>query len=214
MTEQTERTEQTEKARSLFRLFRYFCLFRHLVFLLAVMALPAMAQETLQQIESRAIELKSRGDAAGALAAWQQAAMLAPKSARIQDEIGFLLVVLNRREEALQHFERATELDPKFAPAHYHLGVAYWLGQDPSRSIPQLQSAVELDPKNFEYRFLLGHALNDTSNYREARAPGRASSRDRAQRQTRRKLEPARRRTTAHGGRGGRSRSLWARRHA
>src|SRR5262245_19436936 len=145
MTEQTERTEQTEKARGLFRMFRYLRLFRHLIFLLVAIALPAFGQETLQQLQSRAIELKSRGDAAGALAAWQQAAALDPKSARIQDEIGFLLVVLNRREEAMRSFERAIELDQQFAPARYHLGVAYWLQQDPNRSIPQLQAAVALE---------------------------------------------------------------------
>src|SRR5437016_370822 len=122
-------------------------------FWLAAITLSAFGQETLQQLESRALELKSRGDAAGALAAWQQAAALNPKSARIQDEIGFLLVVLNRRDEALQHFERAIALEAQFAPAHYHLGVAYWLQQDPTRSIPQLQAAVELDPQNFDYRY-------------------------------------------------------------
>src|SRR3982751_4087293 len=88
-------------------------------FLLAVIAATAFGQETLEQLESRAIELKSRGDAAGALAAWRQAAALDPGSARIQDEIGFLLVVLNRRDEALQYFERAVRLDAKFVPGHY-----------------------------------------------------------------------------------------------
>jgi tetratricopeptide (TPR) repeat protein len=138
------------------------------IFLLAAIALTARGQETLKQIESRAVELKSRGDAAGSLAAWRQAAALDPKSARIQDEIGFLLVVLNQREEAVGAFERAIELDSKFAPAHYHLGVLYWLRQDPNRGIPQLQTAVALDGDNSDYRYLLGHALNDTANYREA----------------------------------------------
>src|SRR5262249_41319195 len=146
MTEQTERTEQTEKARGLFRMFRFFCLFRHLVFLLVAIAFPAFGQETLQQLQSRAIALKSRGDAAGALAAWRQAAALDPKSARIQDEIGFLLVVLNRREDAMRSFERAIELDPQFAPARYHLGVAYWLQQDPNHTVPLLQPALPLAP--------------------------------------------------------------------
>src|SRR5215510_10277605 len=176
MREQTARTEQTEKDQNIFRLFRYFCLFPHLVFLLVAITLPAHGQETLKQIESRAIELKSRGDAAGSLAAWRQAAALDPKSARIQDEIGFLLVVLNRREEAMRSFERAIDLDPQFAPAHYHLGVAYWLQQDPNHSIPLLQTVVALDRENFDYRFILGHALNDMSNYREALAQLQAAA--------------------------------------
>ena len=100
------------------------------------MRAPPSPRSTLPQLESRARDLKARGDAAGALAAWEQASALDPKSARIQDEIGFLLAVLNRRDEALQHFERAIALDAKFAPAHYHLGVAYWLAQDVARAIP------------------------------------------------------------------------------
>src|SRR5713226_9696486 len=83
-------------------------------------------QETLRQIEARAAALKARGDAAGALAAWEKAASLDPKSARTQDEIGFLLAAQGRLAEALEHFERALALDERYAPAHYHLGVAYW----------------------------------------------------------------------------------------
>src|SRR5437763_9670800 len=80
--------------------------------------------------EARALELKARGDAAGALAAWEKAAEANPKSARIQDEIGFLLAVLNKPADAVRHFTRALELDVRYAPAHYHLGVAYWLRRD------------------------------------------------------------------------------------
>ena len=139
-----------------------------ILFLLAAVTLSVHGQETLERLESRATELKARGDAAGALVAWRQAAALDTKSARIQDEIGFLLVVLNRRDEALQYFERAVHLEPQFAPAHYHLGVALWLEHKPSQSIPELQAAAALDRENFDYRFLLGNALNDTGNFREA----------------------------------------------
>ena len=76
---------------------RWLCLF-----LCSLAALPG--QETLPQLEARARELKARGDASGSLEAWQKAATLDPKSAPIQDEIGFLLAVLNRRQEAIQHF--------------------------------------------------------------------------------------------------------------
>src|SRR5881394_663388 len=81
-----------------------------IVVLLAA-TLSVRGQETLEHLEARAAELKARGDASGALAVWQQAAAKDAKSPRIQDEIGFLLVVLNRRKEAVQYFERAVELD-------------------------------------------------------------------------------------------------------
>src|SRR5690349_5987202 len=76
---------------------------------------PLRAQETLQQIEARAARLKAGGDAAGSLAEWQKAAALDPKSANIEDEVGFLLAVLQRHGEALQHLEKAVELDPHLA---------------------------------------------------------------------------------------------------
>src|ERR1700683_2800812 len=89
----------------------------------------ACAAATLEEIEARASTLKAAGDATGALAAYQEAATLDPKSPRYQDEIGFLLRVLNRGPEAMEHFHRAIQLDSQFAPAHFHLGVALWLGQ-------------------------------------------------------------------------------------
>ena len=114
-------------------------------YVLISLAVPANAQESLPQIEARAAERKAHGDAAGALAAWQKAARLDPKSARIEDEIGFLLAVLQRPDEAIRHFERAIQLDAHLPAAQYHLGVAYWIQGDPARSIPHLQSAVALD---------------------------------------------------------------------
>jgi tetratricopeptide (TPR) repeat protein len=70
--------------------------------------------------------------------------------------VGFLLAVLSRREEAIQSFQQALDLDPKFAPAQYHLGVAYWLEKNPGLSIPHLQSAAALEPGNFEYQYSWG----------------------------------------------------------
>src|ERR1051326_8964228 len=90
--------------------------------LLAAAALRcASGQPDLAQIEAHAAQLKARGDAAGALAEWQKAAALDPKSARIQDEIGFLLAVLQRPRDAIEHLERAVNLDPRLAVAQNHL---------------------------------------------------------------------------------------------
>src|SRR5258706_15703190 len=111
-----------------------------LILLLGLVAL-GHCQKTLPQLESRAAALKARGDAKGALDAWEKAAALDPRSARIEDEIGFLLAVLNRREEANRPFKRAIGIDPSFAPAPYHLGVAFWMEQDPPDSIPSLGGA-------------------------------------------------------------------------
>src|SRR3954469_18322363 len=92
-------------------------------------AIPSPAQ-TSAQWTAQGKTLKASGDAAGALQAFQKAAELNPKSALLQDEIGFLLAVLGRHDEALPHFQNAIAVERAYAPAHYHLGVAQWLKQD------------------------------------------------------------------------------------
>src|SRR5450759_1450419 len=124
--------------------------------LVACLPLIVLAAASLKEVESRALALKSKGDAAGALAAYEEAAALDPKSARYRDEIGFLLAVLNRPGEEIEHFKRSLSLDPRFAPAHYHLGVALWLAEDRLGSIPELRAAAGLDPNNAAYRARLG----------------------------------------------------------
>src|SRR5579871_6324469 len=95
---------------------------RCLLFLICSLA---AAQDNVEAVLTQARDLKAKGDAAGALAAFQQAGTLDPQSAAIQDDIGFLLAVLQRKDEALAKFQHALELDAKYAPAHFHLGVAY-----------------------------------------------------------------------------------------
>jgi tetratricopeptide (TPR) repeat protein len=96
----------------------------------------------LKAIEARAEALRAKGDAAGALAAWQEAAAANPRSARYEDEIGFLLAVMNRRSDAIAHLERSVNLDSHYAPAQFHLGAAYFLDHEIERSIAHLQSAA------------------------------------------------------------------------
>src|SRR5436189_5067783 len=76
---------------------------------------------------SQVDELKAKGDAAGALARLEEVAHSVRPTAALEDEMGFLLVILNRRNEAIERFRNAVALDSKFALGYYHLGVALWL---------------------------------------------------------------------------------------
>src|SRR5271155_4451918 len=107
-------------------------------------------------LEALARQQLAARDAAGALAAYEKLAGLAPKSAVYQDQIGFILAATNRSAEAIQHFQRATELDPKMAQAWFHLGVALYLAQQAEPAVRALEKAVALDPGNGDYRFRLG----------------------------------------------------------
>src|SRR5580704_3193659 len=90
-----------------------------IAFFAAFLSIAANAQ-TVAQLKQQAAALKARGDAAGALALTEKAAEADPRSAELQDEVGFLLAVLKRGPEAKPHFERAIQLEPGYAPAHFH----------------------------------------------------------------------------------------------
>src|SRR5215217_7618615 len=72
-------------------------------------------------LKSQAKARKQSGDARGALELFNKLAEVEPASADIEDEIGFLLAVLNQPAEAKAHFQRATTLQRSYAPAWYHL---------------------------------------------------------------------------------------------
>ena len=85
-----------------------------ILFLAAFLAVAANSQAAVH-LKQQADALKAKGDAAGALALAERAAAADPKSAGLEDEVGFLLAVLQRGAEAKPHFERALQLDPNLA---------------------------------------------------------------------------------------------------
>ena len=97
-------------------------------FTVAIVA--AQSQDQLQQMMAQGRDLIAKGDAAGALDAFRKASDLAPRSAELHDEVGFLLAVLKRSTEARSQFQKAIALNGDYALAHYHLGVAYCLEND------------------------------------------------------------------------------------
>ncbi len=66
--------------------------------------------------------------------------------AQSEFDLGLALFNRGKYEEAIPHFERATEIDPDFARAYLHLGRSYlnlsrWL-----EAIPPLRTAFRLSP--------------------------------------------------------------------
>jgi Flp pilus assembly protein TadD len=92
-------------------------------------AAPA-AQKSEQPLLNLAIVLLHRGDLAGAQPLLEEAVKLAPKDARIHEQLGHLYLQKADYGGARQEFQRACELDPKNSSLHFLLGQAYrHLGQ-------------------------------------------------------------------------------------
>ncbi|MFQ5990096.1 MAG: tetratricopeptide repeat protein [Candidatus Methylomirabilales bacterium] len=60
-----------------------------------------------------------------AITAFQKAAAKAPRIPKLNDELGLLLAIEGRYEEAAPYFERELAIDPQNASAHRHLGIVY-----------------------------------------------------------------------------------------
>lgn len=67
--------------------------------------------------------------------------------AQSEFEVGLSLFNRGLYEEALSHFEKATELDPDFARAYLYLGRSYLSLRRWSEAIPPLRTAYRLAPE-------------------------------------------------------------------
>ncbi len=136
--------------------------------ILACVLSASLQADTPAEWTNRAEQLIRAGDTQAALAALSKAAASAPASAESEDRIGFLLAVLKRQSDAIEHFQKSISLDSRYPPAHYHLGAALWLANDRERALPELEEAVRLSPAVFDYRFRLGSAYLDSGDYAKA----------------------------------------------
>lgn len=110
---------------------------------------------------SQVDELKAKGDATGALARLEEVAHTIRPTAALEDEMGFLLVILNRRTEAIERFRNAVGLDSKFAAGYYHLGVALWIEGKQQEAVGSLAQAARLGPRVFDYRYRYGRRFSN-----------------------------------------------------
>jgi tetratricopeptide (TPR) repeat protein len=141
-----------------------------IVFLFSAVSCLAFCQatQTASELADKAEGLIRAGQAQNALAVLEQAAHARGATAESEDRVGFLLAVLGRNSDALEHFHKAIALNSDFAPAHYHLGVALFLAKDYDRGLPELQAAAKLAPATFDYRYRLGCGFLEMNNFQQA----------------------------------------------
>ena len=108
---------------------------------------PATAEEYLQRGSARA----QQGDAAGALADFDQAIALDPRLAQAYSNRGFARVSLDQHQAAIADCDRAIALDPRLASAYSNRGRARWqLGQHQA-ALADYDQAIALDPYTEAY---------------------------------------------------------------
>jgi TolB-like protein/Tfp pilus assembly protein PilF len=96
-------------------------------------------------------------------AAYQRAIELNPAYADAHLWYSWLLLALNKREDALQEIERTMlivqETDPhRLVAVHATRAQAYYFGREFERAIEECEKALQLDPEHFMLHYILGRA--------------------------------------------------------
>lgn len=71
-------------------------------------------------------------------------------------------------DTAIEHFEKAIELDPNHFEAHFHLASTYFLSGDEEKAIKYYKKALAIHPDSIPTRLNLALALQATGRVKEA----------------------------------------------
>lgn len=118
---------------------------------------------------------------APAVTTLQQAAQLAPHNARILNNLGALLLRLNRNQEAVTTLQQALELQPGYPTATTNLATALHHGGRLTQARSVAEHAVSLNPGNTDARVELASillALGDLTGAEAAYQAARQASPD------------------------------------
>lgn len=116
----------------------------------------------------RGLAAADQGRFDDAIAAYQKALALRPRSAEILYHLGQAYNQSGRKAEAVSVLEKAITLKPRFAPALNTLGMALdWLGRK-KEATDRYRKAIAIDPGHFGALFNLGSALLDAGSIDEA----------------------------------------------
>jgi tetratricopeptide (TPR) repeat protein len=108
------------------------------------------------------------GQPDAAVQALSNAVRLQPDNAAFQNDLGVALERLDRKAEALTHFERAVQLNAGYVEAHHNRGlVEAALGRH-SQALTSLDRAVALQPQRAAIHANRGHVLADLGRADEA----------------------------------------------
>ncbi len=118
---------------------------------------------------SLALALQARGDREAAVESFERAIRLAPK-AGYGANLGHLLAVMGRPDDAIEVLEKTIERNATLAIAHSYLGNALEAKGQLEDAIRAQQTAVSLDPTSAPAHNNLGNALRKSKRLDEALA--------------------------------------------
>jgi hypothetical protein len=111
------------------------------------------SQETIEYCALQAREYIRGGNFVGSITWLRKCIALAPENAGYHAMLArSLATVRGYQSEAIEHFERAIQLDPWNVDAYFYFGELYERLKLPWRAQPLFAKILEIDPENFRAR--------------------------------------------------------------
>jgi tetratricopeptide (TPR) repeat protein len=108
---------------------------------------------------------QQRGNHQLAVTRFRQALLIQPNYGPGRLLLGFSLLALGKKSEAIRELNRAALLMPEEPAAHLELAKAYEAEDNWLKAVEQLQELTRLAPENGEYSYQLGKALTKLSGW-------------------------------------------------
>ena len=125
---------------------------------------PQKVQNPLNDLLDEAQAALDKDDFAAAIPPLQKFLAEKPDVAYAHFQLAYAFTGLHQADEARAEYEKAIALDPKMSAAQLNLGILL-LEKDPAAAAISLRKAAELLPAQSRPRFLLGLALQRTSDF-------------------------------------------------
>jgi serine/threonine-protein kinase len=110
---------------------------------------------------SLAEALKQKNNPQEAIRYYQAAAAIRPKASVVYDNLGLMLAMLGRMNEADEQFRQASQIDPTATPAHSNLGILFSGMGRRDEAIDPSKLPLQFNPRVAQLHAILGDNLKD-----------------------------------------------------
>jgi eukaryotic-like serine/threonine-protein kinase len=105
--------------------------------------------------------LKDKNNPQEAVRYYQAAAAIRPRASVVYDNLGLMLAMLGRMDEADEQFRQASRIDPTATPAHSNLGIIFSGMGRRDEAIDPSKLTFRFNPKVAQLHAILGANLKD-----------------------------------------------------
>ena len=137
--------------------------------------LAVQSDRDLQKTLRQAAGLVAKGDLAGAVRLYEQAAA-AGAQPDVWDGLALLYFQMGRKDEAFRAFAKAMEQDPNYLLPYTHLGTIYSEEQKYKELLAVAKRALAIDPKWMTAHAFLGEAQASTGDLEAAQRSAEIAS--------------------------------------